>query len=289
MDWPFSPNESIVERMKRLGDSYRTALVTGGTSGLGLAFCEMLTAEGVEVTTVSRRPERLSETKGLRNWKLDLSDAKAIRAFTDEYLSSSEIPDLLVNNAGYGAFFEWGEFPEEEIVRQIEVLFTTPVRLCRTFASVMAERGSGGIVNVSSIAGLFPLPYMPVYNAAKAGLSAFSASLSLEYKEAPFVTDFRLGDFRTNFNEAASKGGVVPSDSSRGRVWSQIEKQLDASPEPIVAARALRRILRRKQGGVTYAGGFGQVRMAPLFARLAPAGLVRTVLRWRYRLSGQSR
>ena len=71
MDWPFSPNESIVERMKRLGDSYRTALVTGGTSGLGLAFCEMLTAEGVEVTTVSRRPERLSGTKGLRSRELD--------------------------------------------------------------------------------------------------------------------------------------------------------------------------------------------------------------------------
>ena len=284
MDWPFSPNESIVERMKRLGDSYRTALVTGGTSGLGLAFCEMLTADGVEVTTVSRRPERLAGTKSLRSRELDLSDAKAVRAFTDEYLSSAEVPDLLVNNAGYGAFFEWGEFPEEEIVRQIEVLFATPVRLCRAFAPAMAKRESGGIVNVSSIAGLFPLPYMPLYNAAKAGLSAFSASLSLEYKEVPFVTDFRLGDFRTNFNEAASKGGAVQSDSSRGRAWSQIEKQLDASPEPIVAARALQRILWRKQGGVVYAGGFFQARLAPLFDRLATAGLLRTVLRRRYGL-----
>ena len=270
--------------MKRLGDSYRTALVTGGTSGLGLAFCEMLVAEGVEVTTVSRRPERLPETEGLRSRKLDLSDAKAVRAFAEQYLSEQGVPDLLLNNAGYGAFFEWAKFPDEEITRQTEVLFSGPIRLCRTFAPAMAKRERGGIVNVSSIAGLFPLPYMPLYNATKAGISSFSASLSLEYKDTPFVIDFRAGDFRTNFNEAASKESALATDSRQGRAWSQIEKQLDASPEPIVAAQALRRVLRRRQGGVVYAGGFLQTCLAPLFFRLAPARFARAVLRRWYGL-----
>ena len=270
--------------MKKLGDIYRTALVTGGTSGLGLAFSEMLAGEGVKVVSVSRKPDRLPKMEGLTGASLDLSDMNAVRDFAEGYFREPGVPDVLVNNAGYGTFSEWGKFPEEEIARQIDVLLSAPICLCRTFAPKMAERGSGGIVNVSSIAGMFPLPYMPLYNAAKAGLSSFSASLALEYKDIPFVTDFRLGDFRTNFNKSASKGITVQADSSQDRAWSQIEKQLNSSPDPMVAARALRRVLRRRQGGVVYSGGFFQGRVMPLLFRLAPSRFLRTVLRYWYKL-----
>ena len=284
MDCSFSLNESIVERMKRLGDSYPKALVTGGTSGLGLAFCNMLLEEGVEVTTLARRSVQSSCANDLYSVQLDLCDSSAVAAFADEHLSNQGVPDLLINNAGYGAFFEWGEFPDEEISRQVEVLFTAPVRLCRAFAPAMKERGSGGIVNVTSIAGLLPLPYMPLYNGAKAALSAFSASLSLEYNGMPFVNDFRLGDFRTDFNVSVKKMKAIPSNSSACRAWEQIEKQLNSSPEPIAAAKTLRRVLSEKQDGITYAGGFLQARLAPLLYRLAPVGILRTILRRWYRL-----
>ena len=270
--------------MKKLGDIYRTALITGGTSGLGLAFSKMLAGEGVKVVSVSRNPDLLPKVEGLTGVSLDLANMASVSDFVEGYLVDPGVPDILVNNAGYGAFSEWGKFPEEEIARQIDVLLAAPIRLCRAFAPKMAERGSGGIVNVSSIAGMFPLPYMPLYNAAKAGLSAFSASLALEYKDVPFVTDFRLGDFRTNFNEAVKKESVPGNDSRQVQAWSQIEKQLDSSPDPIVAARALRRVLRRMQGGVVYSGGLFQARIAPLFFRLAPSGFLRAVLRHWYKL-----
>ena len=265
--------------MKRLADIYPNALVTGGTSGLGLAFCEMLCAEGVEVTSLARRPDRLESKHDFECLALDLSDREALQQYLSERHSDLRSPDLLINNAGYGAFFEWDKFPEEEIARQFEVLFMAPVLFCRAFAPEMKRRGGGGIVNVTSLAGLFPLPYMPTYNAGKAGLSAFSASLSLEYNGTPFVSDFRLGDFRSNFNKAASRDGEIPHDSSRGRAWSQIEKQLDASPEVVVAADALRRILLRRKDGVSYAGNFMQARLAPLFHRLVPDRLLRSFLR----------
>ena len=270
--------------MKKLGDIYRTALITGGTSGLGLAFSKMLAGEGVKVVSVSRNPDLLPKVEGLTGVSLDLANMASVSDFVEGYLVYPGVPDILVNNAGYGAFSEWSQFPEEEIARQIDVLLAAPIRLCRAFAPKMAERGSGGIVNVSSIAGMFPLPYMPLYNAAKAGLSSFSASLALEYKDIPFVTDFRLGDFRTNFNKSARKGTTVQSGSSQDRAWSQIEKQLDASPDPIVAARALRRVLRRRQGGVVYSGGLFQARVAPLLFRLVPSGFLRAVLRHWYKL-----
>ena len=270
--------------MKKLGDIYETALITGGTSGLGLSFSKMLAEEGVKVVSVSRNPELLPKVEGLTGVSLDLANMASARDFVEGYLREPGAPDLLVNNAGYGAFSEWGKFPEEEIARQIGVLLSAPIFLCRAFAPKMADRGSGGIVNVSSIAAMFPLPYMPLYNAAKAGLSAFSASLALEYKAVPFVADFRLGDFRTNFNKSASKGTTVQPGSSPDRAWSQIEKQLDASPAPIVAARALRRVLRRRQGGVVYSGGLFQARVAPLLFRLAPTWVVHALLRNRYKL-----
>ena len=106
----------------------------------------------------------------------------------------------------------------------------------------------------------------------------------MEYKDVPFVTDFRLGDFRTNFNEAVKKESVLENDSRQGQAWSQIEKQLDSSPDPIVAARALRRVLRRMQGGVVYSGGFFQGSVMPLLFRLAPSRFLRTVLRHWYKL-----
>jgi NAD(P)-dependent dehydrogenase (short-subunit alcohol dehydrogenase family) len=270
--------------MKKLGDIYRTALITGGTSGLGLAFSKMLAGEGVKVVSVSRNPDLLPKVEGLTGVSLDLANMASVSDFVEGYLVEPGVPDLLVNNAGYGAFYEWSVFPENEIVRQIDVLLSAPIRLCRAFAPKMAERGSGGIVNVSSIAGMFPLPYMPLYNAAKAGLSAFSASLALEYKDVPFVTDFRLGDFRTNFNEAVKKESVPGNDSRPGQAWSQIEKQLDSSPDPIVAARVLRRVLRRRQCGIVYSGGFFQVRLAPLLFRIVPSWVVYAFLRNRYKL-----
>ncbi len=270
--------------MKKLGEVYKTALVTGGTSGLGLAFSEMLVREGVKVVSVSRNPDRLPKMEGLTGVYLDLSDINAVRDFSEEYLVEPGVPDLLVNNAGYGAFSEWGKFPEEEIVRQIDVLLSAPISLCRSFAPKMADRGSGGIVNVSSIAAMFPLPYMPIYNASKAGLSAFTATLALEYKEVPFITDFRLGDFRTNFNKSASKGTTLQPGSSQARAWAQIESQLNSSPEPVVASCALRKTLHCRKGGIVYSGGFFQVRIAPLLFRIVPSWVVYAFLSNRYKL-----
>ncbi|MFP6899334.1 MAG: SDR family NAD(P)-dependent oxidoreductase, partial [Opitutales bacterium] len=222
--------------MKKLGEKYRTALVTGGTSGLGLAFCEMLVSEGVETFSASRNPSKLPDLDGLRGIEIDLADRDAVSVFTKNFIEEHDVPDLLINNAGYGAFFEWENFPQKEIADQLAVMLHAPALLCRSFAPLMAERGSGGIVNVSSLAVQYPLPHLPMYNAAKAGLSAFSASLAMEYhKRSPFVIDFRPGDFCTPFNEVAHCGKGQTSERAV-RIWSGMKKRLDRAPHPAGAA-----------------------------------------------------
>ena len=265
--------------MKKLGQTYPTALVTGGTSGLGLAFCEMLVAEEVKTFSASRNPGKLPDLPELHGLQVDLTDLAAVSAWTKDFIEEHGAPDLLINNAGHGAFFEWDQFPVEEIARQLDLMLHAPTLLCRAFAPFMAERGSGGIVNVSSLAVQYPLPHLPLYNAAKAGISALSTSLMLEYdKGAPFVIDFRPGDFRTPFNEVASCLEDRATDRA-SRVWSGMKKRLEEAPAPVMAAHKLLKALRRRKSSVVYAGGFIQAKLGPLLHRIAPSRWLRSFIR----------
>ena len=89
----------------------------------------------------------------------------------------------------------------------------------------MAERKSVVIVNLSSLAVLFPLPYMPIYNAAKSALSSLTHSLMLEYDEFPRFIDFRLGDVRTSFNRSSLKQSSKDQSARMKSAWMQIERQ----------------------------------------------------------------
>ena len=128
------------------------ALVTGGSKGIGRALCLRLAQAGYQVFSASRSSKLDSEMNGITQLSVDLSDGTATQSFAREFIEQYGIPDILVNNAGYGAFFEWGEFPEEEINRQIQVLFSSPIQLCRVFAPAMSKKGRGLILNLSSLA-----------------------------------------------------------------------------------------------------------------------------------------
>jgi short-subunit dehydrogenase len=266
--------------MKKLGDTYQTALVTGGTSGLGLAFCKMLVEEGVETFSASRQPSKLPSLSGLHGLKIDLSDLPALSSFANQFIEDHGVPDLLINNAGYGAFFEWGDFPEEEIAGQIGVMLQAPALLCRIFAPQMEKRGKGGIINVSSLAVQYPLPYFSMYNAAKAGLSALSASLIIEYhRQAPFVIDFRPGDFCTSFNEASKRDSLESGDAV-STIWKTMDRRLSQAKSPVQAARKLRAALIRGKSGIIYAGDFLQAGLGPAFHRLLPHRCLVSFLRY---------
>ncbi len=267
------------EKMKK-----KTAIVTGGSSGIGLAICERLLAEGMEVYAISRNPNQ-SEHKLFHPVQSDLSDLESVSRFSNSFVNENGAPDLLINNAGYGAFYEWKEFPDEEIKRQLSVLFSAPVLLCKTFAPLMQVSGKGAIVNITSLATLFPLPFMPLYNAGKSGLSSFTQSLMLEYPEYPKLIDYRLGDVRTSFNQSAPKQNESKQTEFMKKAWRKIESQLDDSPLPSSAVIRIMEVLRKKRSGVFYGGGFFQSRVSPLIYRVMPFSLLQFVLKVRYGLS----
>jgi uncharacterized protein len=272
-----------------LSELYPTAFVTGASSGLGRAFTEMLLAEGVRVWGTARDAARLGELAASRPnhffpVALDLAQpAAAVSAFAEAAQRAGGAFDLVVNNAGYGVFGEFSTVPWEVWEAQIAVTLGGNVRLAHAAYRRMRERNRGCLVNVSSLAAEFPIPFMSCYNLAKAGLSACSESLVFESRGTNVrVIDFRPGDYRTAFNQAMQSIGETFAPAGTGvdprlaPIWNRIEACLRAAPLPERAATDLRRALRRRRSGTVRSGSFFQARLAPLLARLVPAAWVRS-------------
>ena len=270
--------------MKTLADRYPTALVTGASGGLGRAFAAMLRAEGVRVWGTARDPARLEPGDGLAPVGLDLADPASIDRAYGVVAAASGGPDLVVNNAGFGVLAPFTERDFGDWRRQLDAMLAGTLQLSQLALRGMLARGRGALVNVSSLAAEFPLPFMSGYNAAKAGLSAFTESLMIEVAgTGVIVVDFRPGDYRTGFNRAMPPTSEIPAAAEAPaairlrRVRAALDAHLRAAPPPARAAADLRRALRRGRSGTVCSGSWRQVRLAPLLARLAPASWRRAV------------
>jgi len=267
-----------------LADRYRTALVTGASTGLGRAFVDMLVDEGVRVWGTGRDPDRLPARAGFTPVALDLDSDQSVEAAFQLADGAAGGLDLVVNSAGYGLF---GPFAEREFAdwrRQLEAMFVRTLQLSHLALRGMCARRRGALVNISSLAVELPLPFMSGYNAAKAGLSAFSESLMVEVAgTGVIVIDFRPGDYRTGFNQTmqATSDPLPPSASPTSprvqHAWARLEANLQSAPAPARAAGDLRRALRRGRSATVRSGSFFQARLAPWLPRLAPAWLRRAV------------
>lgn len=272
-----------------LSDLHRTAFLTGASAGLGRAFADMLLDEGVHVWGTARDAGRLT---GLATRHpalftpvvLDLTDTPAAdAAFERAQQAAGGGFDLVINNAGYGVF---GPFAAMEIAvweAQLQTMLVSTIRLAHAALRGMQRRGRGCLVNVSSMAAEFPLPYMSGYNVAKAGLSAFTESLLVETRGSEItVVDLRLGDFRTDFNQVMQSisGPALAADPAPARAWRALEANLRNAPPPARAAEGLRRALARRRSGTVRLGSFFQTRLAPFLARFVAAPLRRRVAGW---------
>ena len=263
-----------------LASRYRTALVTGAGAGLGRAFADMLLAEGVEVWGTSRRPESLPVSPEFHAIAFDLAGGDAAaEALVAQVARESGGLDLLVHNAGYGVFGGLLDRPLAVWRAQLDEMLGVSLALDRAAFAAMAPRRRGCIVNVTSMAVEFPIPFLSGYNVAKAGLAALTESLMFEAREAGIaVVDFRPGDYRTGFNQTMFATPPGTPSALTSRIAARLDATLAAAPLPERAARDLCRALRRGRSGVVRSGSFSQIVLAPLGARLVPLALRRAAM-----------
>jgi 3-oxoacyl-[acyl-carrier protein] reductase len=163
----------------------RSALVTGGSAGIGLALAQMLRDEGHELTLVARRPEPLAEAAqelGAESVAANLADpeecVRAVAAHAERFGGM----DVLVNSAGIGIGGSFGEQATKAIDLQVGVNLRAALVVTRE--SLPHLRASGGhVINLASIAGTIPTPGLAVYGATKAALISFTRSLNREEEE----------------------------------------------------------------------------------------------------------
>ncbi|MBQ6073146.1 MAG: SDR family NAD(P)-dependent oxidoreductase [Bacteroidales bacterium] len=168
------------------------ALVTGGSSGMGLEFARQLAGRGYSLIIVSNREEELNSVQKLLSQEFpvdviaryqDLAKPDAAdRLFEWCMHDIGILPDIVVNNAGMFFFKELGTADLGRVQAMMNLHMTTVTRICLLFGEAMKERGSGRLLIVSSMAARIPAPGITVYSATKAYLRSFGRSLSYELK-----------------------------------------------------------------------------------------------------------
>ncbi len=251
----------------------KRVFLTGASSGIGLATARALVAAGHEVWGTSRNPERLPTLETLHPVRLDLRNSTELgAAFTAALREAGEF-DVLINNAGSGHFGAAENLPAAEIADQFQILFFAHVRLMQLALAGMRRRGSGLIVNVTSLAARLPVPFMAAYNAAKAAMAAFTMSIQLELGNSKLrIVDLQPADIRTPFNEAVAKGAASAASEERiAKTWRTVEANMAGAPDPeLVAGEILRLIDSDDPPPRITVGDIFQSKIAPFLLRFVP-------------------
>jgi short-subunit dehydrogenase len=249
-------------------------LLTGASSGIGLAIAKSLVEHGHEVWGTSRNLERIPKIPRLHPIRLDLANQSSIEEAFNSALAEAGYLDVLINNAGAGHFGPAEFLPRETITNQFQVLVFGQIQLMDLALQQMQARGEGLIINITSLASRLPVPFMAAYNAAKAALASFTMSIQLESGDSRVhIVDLQPGDIRTEFNQGVLKNTNVDPryDAKVAKAWEVVEHTMKHAPTPDLVARHVLKLINadRPPPRVTVGNAF-ESKIAPLIFRFLP-------------------
>jgi NAD(P)-dependent dehydrogenase (short-subunit alcohol dehydrogenase family) len=263
----------------------RVVLITGASSGIGRATAELIAARGHRVFGGVRAPAATRPLAGVETVPLDVRDGASVKACVDDVHRRAGRIDVLINNAGVnlvGAV-------EETSISQAQALFDTNVigvlRMIQAVLPDMRRQGAGLIVNVSSILGLIPAPFMGVYASTKHALEGLSESLDHEVREFGIrVVLIEPHYTRTNLDASAAQaeGRIDAYAAQRQRTAAVVTRETNTGLEP---RRVAEEVLRAIEGRYRMRRPVGQAALLSWLRRLLPARLFEPSLRKAYGLA----
>jgi short-subunit dehydrogenase len=264
----------------------KVILVTGASSGIGLACANALQAKGHTVYGSTRDLSRLKSVS-FKPIELDVTSDASVNAAIDRIIKEQGKIDVLVNNAGNGVTGPAYAMPVEFAKKQFEVNFFGVIRVSSAVLPKMIETKSGLIINVSSLAGLFGLPYQAMYSASKYAIEGYSQSLRMELKSTGVkVVLINPGDFKTDFTQNREK---VPFPIKNEKLETEyntavasIEKDESVGQSPDVIGKKVCDIVDSSSPAHRYLiGALGQTIAVPL-KRILPGGLFEKLMNEHY-------
>lgn len=222
----------------------KTILLTGASSGIGKATAQLFQEKGWNVIATMRTPENGAELAALDNvlvTRLDVTDLDSIQSAVDAGMDRFGSIDVLLNNAGYGAYGPLEAFPRENIVRQFNTNVIGLLDVTRALIPHFREQKSGTIINISSIGGIMTFPMGGLYHGTKFAVEGITEAMSFEMRQigvrmklvepGMIATDFggRSFDFKNDENIAEYQPMVTALFKGFESVASQ------ASPASLVA------------------------------------------------------
>jgi short-subunit dehydrogenase len=264
----------------------KIALVTGASSGIGRAAAERLARSGYTVYGTSRRADQ-ADRGSFEMLTLDVTSDASVAAVVSDVIRREGRIDLLVNNAGFSTAPAGAE---ESSIEQARSIFDTNVfgiiRMTRAVVPHMRRRGSGRIINISSVFGFLPMPYMALYVATKHAVEGYSESLDHELRTRGIrVSVIEPANTRTKFDANLLQPDATLDEYHDVRValGKRMTELIAEADEPGVVAQTLLTAAKATHPKLRYAVG-GRASRLRWLRRFAPAGLVDAGIRKNLRL-----
>ena len=199
----------------------KTAIVTGGTRGIGRAIAEALLREGLSVCISARKQDEVEKAvdelgRPTVGFVCDVSNYEQVKTMINYAAEQLGGLDILINNAGIGLFETVEETSPEDFRAVLETNLFGVFYCCHEAIPKMKKRGGGYIINISSLAGVYPHPQMAAYNASKFALNGFSEALMQEVRHDNIKVSYVMpGSVNTEF------GGDTPSNEKSWQLTPQ--------------------------------------------------------------------
>lgn len=266
----------------------KVALVTGVSSGIGHATATALARAGFRVFGTSRKPPEQTQISGVEMLQLDVTNDASVAAAVSDVMSRTGRIDVLVNNAGIGL----GAGAEESTAAQAQTLFDTNVfgtmRMTRAVLPHMRKQRSGRIVNISSVLGFIPAPYMALYASTKHAIEGYSESLDHEVRNLGIrVALIEPAYTATTFeqNMLGADATLPEYDSARQHLQALTKEVMVRADKPEVIGQVVVTAATTTSPKLRYPAG-ALAKKLSLLRRFVPAAMFDASMRKEMKLEG---
>jgi len=257
-----------------MSDNSKVILITGTSSGIGKASAEYLVKQGHIVYGTSRYPGSYPKPENFTMLQMDVTETDSVQIAVNQIINNEDKIDVVINNASINVAGSIEETPIEKSKEQVEANFFGIHRMCKAVIPYMREQQNGYIINISSIMGVFALPYQGFYSASKFALEGMAEALRSEVRSFGIkVCLIEPGD--VHIEPAHNRWKTPVSDESPyyspfKRVMNIVERDEGHGISPVKIAHLINNIIKKDNPKLRYTVGAFDQRLAAFLKRILP-------------------